>query len=271
MTNLLLREVNVGSILTVVVIVAVLAIVFATLIVIVSKLCAVKEDERISAVAENLAGANCGGCGYAGCADFAKALVEGKAQINSCGACPNENKQKIAEILGIPFTAQAEMVAVVQCAGGNNCKDKFNYVGNSGCEAQITFIGGRKVCPQGCLGDGSCADACQFNGIKITDGYAVTDKNLCSACGACIRTCPKNLITLIPKSAKVYVACSTTCRGKEVMNACSVGCIGCGLCAKNCPNGAITMQNNLPVIDYDKCSGCQVCVQKCPRKCIKEF
>ena len=271
MINSLLRPININTLLIVVGIVAVIAVVFAALIVLVSKLCAVKEDEKANAIAEHLAGANCGGCGYAGCADYAKALSEGKATINDCGATPNEAKEEIAKILGIPFSATEETFAVVKCAGGINAKDKFDYVGNAGCEAEITYMGGRKICPEGCLGGGTCAAACSENGIKIADGVATIDKTLCQSCGACVRKCPKNLIEVIPKKAKVYVACSTKCRGKDVMNACSVGCIGCGLCAKNCPEGAITMVDNLAIIDYAKCTGCKTCVAKCPRKIIKEI
>ena len=66
MNSLLLASINVKSLLIVIAIVAVLAIVFALLSSLVSKLCAVKEDEKVSAVSERLAGANCGGCGFAG-------------------------------------------------------------------------------------------------------------------------------------------------------------------------------------------------------------
>ena len=271
MNYLLLASINITSVLIVVGIVALLAIIFALLISLVSKLCFVKEDERISAVAEHVAGANCGGCGYAGCADYAKALVEGKATLKDCGATSNEEKEEIAKILNLPFSATVETFAIVKCAGGNNCKDRFDYVGNKGCDNQNAILGGRKVCIEGCLGDGSCAEVCIGNGITVENGVAVVDKALCASCGACVKKCPKNLIELIPKTAKVYVACSTKCRGKDVMGACSVGCIGCGLCAKNCPDGAITMVNNLPVIDYEKCSGCLTCVSKCPRKSIREI
>ncbi|MBQ3220133.1 MAG: RnfABCDGE type electron transport complex subunit B [Clostridia bacterium] len=267
----LLQPINSTTLLIVIAIVAVIAVVFAALIVLVSKLCFVKEDERAKAVSEHLAGANCGGCGYAGCADFAKALAEGKADINDCGATANESKEEIAKILDIPFTASAETFAVVKCAGGIHAVDKFKYVGNSGCTAEISFLGGSKVCSEGCLGGGTCAVACVENGIEIVNGVAVIDKSLCKSCGACIKQCPKSIISLIPKKSKVYVACSTSCKGKDVMNACKVGCIGCGLCAKNCPENAITMENNLAVIDYSKCTGCLTCVSKCPRKCIKEL
>ena len=94
---------------------------------------------------------------------------------------------------------------------------------------------------------------------------------MCEACGLCVKTCPKKLIELIPKSSKVYVACSSHCKGKEVIGTCEKGCIACGICVKNCPSGAITMVDNIPVIDYSKCTGCKVCAVKCPRKCILEI
>ncbi len=263
--------INTTMILTVVGIVAVLAIVFAVLIVLVSKLCYVKEDERVVATTEKLSGANCGGCGYAGCADFAKALANGKAEINGCSATSPENKAEIAKILGIEFSGACKTFAVVKCAGGDKCKDKFNYVGNSDCTILNSVMKGNKQCLDGCLGQGSCISKCAHGGIKIENGVAIINSALCESCGLCVKACPKNLIELIPATAKVYVACSTACRGKDVMGACEVGCIGCGLCAKNCPENAITMVNNLPVIDYAKCSGCKTCIAKCPRHSIKEI
>ena len=271
MWNLLLKPIDFTTLAYVLLIVAVLSVVFALLIVLVSKLCFVKEDERVKAVSEKLAGANCGGCGYAGCSDFAKALAEGKAELCACGATANEQKEEIAKILEIPFTATAQTFAVVKCAGGLKAKDKFDYVGNGGCTAEITYMGGRKVCADGCLGGGNCVSACTDNGVCVKEGVAIVDKSLCISCGACAKSCPKHLIEFIPITAKVYVACSNKCRGKDVMSACSVGCIGCGLCAKNCPENAIEMVNNLPVINYEKCSGCKTCAIKCPRKTIKEI
>lgn len=271
MNYLLLDSINWSTVGIVIAIIAAIAIIFALLIVLVSKLCFVKEDEKAAAIAENLAGANCGGCGFAGCQDFAKALAEGKADISMCGPTSNEGKAKIAEILGVPFTASPAVYAVVRCAGGNKSKNKYEYIGNEGCTAQIRFMNGKKCCPEGCLGEGTCTTVCPDNAVKLIDGVAHVDKALCEACGLCVKSCPKNLIEFIPKTASVYVACSTKCRGKETMANCPIGCIGCGLCAKNCPENAITMVNNLPVIDYDKCNGCKTCVSKCPRKCILEL
>ncbi len=246
-----------------------LAAVFGVLLAICGKKFAVEEDERIGQVREKLSGANCGGCGYAGCDAFAKAIVEGKADINACAATSAENKKAIGEIMGVSVSAD-ETKIVVACRGGNNAVDKYEYMGYGDCRSMELLGGGRKLCKWGCLGMGSCTDACPEHAIDVRDGgHAVVDRTKCIACGKCIQACPKKLVKRIPKSAKVYIACSNCVRGgKDVKAFCSVGCLGCGLCAKNCPNGAIEMVNNLPVIDYSKCSGCGLCADKCPAKCI---
>ena len=65
-------------------IIAGLAIVFAVLILIVTKVCHIEEDEKVVQILEHLAGANCGGCGHSGCEGFAKCLACGKASLNDC-------------------------------------------------------------------------------------------------------------------------------------------------------------------------------------------
>lgn len=266
----LLRDINWQSFGIVLAILAVLAIVFTILILLINKFCAVDEDPKISQVSENLSGANCGGCGYAGCSDFAKALVEGRANIKDCAATSNEGKKVISTLLGIEFKETEPMMAVVKCAGSfENAKTKFDYLGNESCEAKNACLGGDKICSKGCLGGGTCVNSCVFGAMQMKEGVAECISSNCTACTTCVKNCPKHIIELIPKRAKVFVACSSECRGKEVMDACKVGCIGCGLCAKNCPSGAIEMVNNLAVINYDKCTGCGVCAEKCPRKTIK--
>lgn len=55
----------------------------------------VEVDERIEQVSSMLPNYNCGGCGYAGCAGLAEALVNG--EINVVGACkPCKAEQKVA-------------------------------------------------------------------------------------------------------------------------------------------------------------------------------
>ena len=220
---------------------------------------AVERDPRIDEVRGHLSGANCGGCGYAGCDAFAEALVKGEANI--------------AKILNLAVDNSKRTVAVVHCNGGNLCKNKYEYQGYGDCVSAEILAGGSKACEYGCMGLGSCSDACRYNAISVSKDNAVAkvDYGVCTSCGACISTCPKHIIGRIPVDAVVYVACSSLCRGKEVMTACEKGCIGCGKCERNCPSQAIKLINNLAVIDYDKCVKCGNCAEVCPRKCILPF
>ncbi len=248
-----------------------IALVFAILILVVTKICKVEEDERVAKILDCLGGSNCGGCGHSGCAAFAQCLADGKGNVSDCHSTTKENAAEIARILGVEVVESEPTVAVVKCNGGVNAVDTCEFSGYKGCTYLTAFQGGNKACPTACLGGGDCKEVCPEGAIKIVDGVSVIDKDLCVSCGACIKTCPKNIIERIPVSAPVYVACSSKCKGKDVMNACKVGCIGCGICAKVCPHGAITMVDNLPVIDYSKCTGCKTCVAKCPKKVIHEF
>jgi Na+-translocating ferredoxin:NAD+ oxidoreductase RNF subunit RnfB len=251
--------------------IAVIAGVLAFLLAYLGKKLAVKKDERIDKVKDCLAGANCGGCGYAGCSAFAEALVNGETTLDKCSATDVESKTEIAKTLGVEVGDTNRTVAVVHCMGGDACGVKYNYQGYYSCESEALLVGGNKACAFGCLGLGTCKSACPYDAISIESGVARVDYKKCRSCGACVVKCPKLLIDRIPATAKVYVACSSHCKGKDVMGACKKGCIGCTKCAKVCPNGAITMQENLPVIDYSKCTGCGLCKDSCPRKCILPF
>ena len=245
------------------------ALVIGILILLVGKFFKVDMDEKIEKIMNNLAGANCGGCGCSGCSGFASKLAAGGASLSDCHVTSPEKKEEIAKLLGIELSDEEPTVAVVHCNGGiENCGQKFEYKGNPTCAANASLLGGNKACSTACLGCGDCKAVCPENAINVSERLAQIDPDRCISCGACITACPKEIIGRIPASAPVYVACSSKCKGKDVMNVCKVGCIACGLCAKSCPHGAITMQDNLPVFDYSKCTGCLTCVAKCPRKII---
>lgn len=246
----------------------VLAMLFAIALAYLGKKLAVSRDERIDRVKDCLSGANCGACGYAGCDGFATALVEGKAELSSCNATSKEKKEEIAEILGLTDTGEATKV-VVCCHGGQDAKDKYDYVGYGDCKSMELLAGGRKQCAWGCLGTGSCVDACQHHAVTVKQkGYSEVSLSKCISCGKCISVCPKKIIKRIPASATYYVACSNHQKGKEVRELCTKGCIACGICVKQCEVGAITIVDNLATIDYTKCINCGKCAAKCPQRCI---
>lgn len=247
-----------------------LSLVLGVLIVLLSRVCEVKTDPRIKEVRDLLAGSNCGACGHPGCDGFAKALVEGSANLADCSQTSKTNIIEISNILGVAVDGNTEpTIAVVACAGGNKCQDKYAYQGYGDCTGQNMLAGGRKACHTGCMGSGTCVDKCPYSAIECKEGYAQIDPALCRSCGLCIKACPKSIIKRVPVSATVYIACSTNERGKDVSSVCSAGCIACGICQKVCPSDAIHLVNNVPIIDYSKCTHCNTCLEKCPRKIIR--
>lgn len=233
----------------------------------------VEVDERIPLIREALPGANCGGCGFAGCDAYAEAVVNNTAKPNKCTPGGTVTIEKISNILGIVTETTEPTTAYVKCQG--NCsvaKEKYIYQGIQDCnQAVINSGGGSKSCEYGCLGLGSCIKVCQFDALEIVDGIVRVIEENCVSCGACVGACPKGLIEITPVKSRVRIQCNSKNKGKEVMDTCSVGCITCGLCVKNCPENAITMTNNLPIIDYTKCTNCGTCVIKCPKKTIEDL
>lgn len=248
-----------------------LGAVFGVLLGYASKKFEVEVDPMVPLVREALPGANCGGCGFAGCDAYAEAVVSGEAAANLCSVGGASVVEKLGEILGVNVDALDKKVAFVKCNGDcSSSKEKYEYAENMDClEASKLPGGGSKACGYGCLGLGSCIKVCEFDAIYIVNGIAKIDENKCTACGACEKICPKNLIEIIPEAKKVRVNCNSQEKGKDVKESCSVGCIGCRICEKNCSFDAIHIANNLAKVDYDKCTLCGSCVAKCPTKAIK--
>ncbi len=258
-----------SQILTPILIIGGMGLLFGALLGIASRIFAVKTDERIPKILEVLPGANCGGCGFAGCNAYANALVKDGAQTNLCPVGGSEVATKVAEILGVEAKEPEKMAARVLCNGNlERAVQKYIYDGPADCHSAARLGGGRKLCPNGCLGLGSCVEVCPFHAISVETGVAVVDPEKCVACGLCAAECPKQVIKILPVKSKYTVICSSLEKGKDARKACQVGCIGCGLCAKNCPKEAITVKNNLAVIDPEKCVNCGICVSKCPQHAI---
>lgn len=232
----------------------------------------VGDDPRIGQVGALLPGANCGGCGYAGCSALAAAAVHGKAHISRCAALTEDSSAKIAAILGTETEKNEKMRAVVLCVGANSCSmKKYNYLGVADCAAAAKLHGGPQLCPSGCIGLGNCARSCRFDAISICDGVAVIDTEKCTGCGSCVSACPKGLIKLVSSDSDYCITCSTPDRGTVVREYCQSGCISCGICARSCPEGAITRDGFRPIMDHKKCANCGLCAEKCPRGIIRRI
>lgn len=255
---------------------SVLGILSAVILYFVAQKFKVEEDPRIDVVEKMLPGANCGGCGFAGCRGMADALV--KRDDISALFCPVGGAavmKQAADYLGKAAPEKEPQVATVRCGGTCAKRPRTNrFDGARSCAVASSLYVGETGCAFGCLGFGDCADACQFDAIRINPetGLAEVDAEKCTACGACVKACPKGIIELRkkwPKGRAVYVSCVSKDKGAAVMKACKAGCIGCGKCTKACAFGAITVENNVAYIDPHKCKLCRKCVNECPTGAIR--
>jgi Na+-translocating ferredoxin:NAD+ oxidoreductase RNF subunit RnfB len=230
-----------------------------------SRLMYVPAHEMAEDINEALPGVNCGGCGYAGCHDYALAIARGGGAINLCIPGGEEVSRRISELMGVEFEDVAEMVAAVICHGSyDNTHNKYIYSGIKTCAATNMYHQGRSVCPWGCIGYGDCVAICPYNAISIKNGVAQTDFSRCVGCGACAARCPKSLIKLIPRTSKALVACGNHDKGAVTRRLCKQGCLACGKCVRVCPNGAISIVDSCAAVDFGLCVSCGKCVPECP-------
>ncbi|HBX51554.1 MAG TPA: ferredoxin [Bacteroidales bacterium] len=260
-----------------IIVLAGIAAIFAVIIYFVGEKFKVLEDPRIDEIQDVLPGANCGGCGKAGCRAFAEALV--KANSFEGLFCPvggNDLNKAIGPILGIVAVEKDPEIAVVRCAGTKvKAPAKVEFDGPNTCLFAHMLYQGESGCSFGCFGLGDCVVSCQFDAIQIdeTTGLPVVNEKCC-ACGACVKACPRSIIELRkkgPKDRRIFVSCVNKEKGGPAKKNCEVACIGCSKCVKVCKFDAITITNNLAYIDFNKCKLCRKCTTECPTGAIWEL
>ncbi|MBK9118492.1 MAG: RnfABCDGE type electron transport complex subunit B [Phycisphaerales bacterium] len=254
-----------------------LTLVFATLLGIAKDKLRVDEDPRIAEVNEALPAANCGGCGFAGCADFAKAVVEQRVACSGCPVGGSETATRIAEILGVEVIETAPYRVVIKC--GARTEDKLGGVQYDGVRScvEANVVGTTQACVYGCLGYGDCCTACDFDALHMQAGRPVVDYDKCTGCGACVTACPRDLIERIPfkQERMLVVACNNHEPAKAVKAVCKVGCIGCKMCER-LAKGIFVVTDNVAHIDYETYTGAetpeiQKVLDKCPAEVLVYF
>jgi Na+-translocating ferredoxin:NAD+ oxidoreductase RNF subunit RnfB len=172
--------------------------------------------------------------------------------------------------MGVELALAERQVAALHCHG-TNVRDGYRYSGVRDCRAAALVHGGPKECAYGCIGFGTCVEACKFNAIVMgPEALPLVIARNCVACGACVKACPKGLFELAPESKGVVIRCSSHDKGGTVRKICETGCIACQKCVKTCPVEAISIDGFLAVIDYEKCRDCGDCVAVCPMHTIAQ-
>lgn len=258
-----------------------LGLLFGLILAAASKVFYVETDPRLDQLKDCLPGANCGGCGYAGCGGYAEAVLKGEAPIGKCASGGNECALAMSEIMGVKPVEVTRKVALVRCSGARSYDEQGNHVAGSKMKAEYEGIhdciaaskvggNGPVSCKFGCLGFGTCVAACKYDAIHVVNGVAKVDEDKCVGCLSCAAVCPRQLIVPVEPDRNVVIACASLAKGAATTRGCTVGCIGCGKCKKVCPKGAITVEKNLARIDYSLCDNCGLCATVCPKGLIKD-
>ena len=213
----------------------------AVILAVASRLLRVEENPKVELVTEALPGANCGGCGFAGCEAYAVAVVTNQdIPANLCSVGGADVAAKVGELSGKAVIAGEPMVSFRRCSRvEGNVRARFEYVGTQTCASAAMLEGGPYMCAWACLGLGDCMRTCPFDAMYIVNGMVEIIPSKCVSCGQCVKACPRGITQLIPRRARMMIHCSTREKMKSVSDVCEVGCINCLKCLKACPADAI--------------------------------
>jgi electron transport complex protein RnfB len=232
----------------------------------------VATNPTVDMVRSVLPAANCGACGFAGCQNYAEAVVERPDVAPSlCAPGRRPVAELVASLTHKEVGSVADRVVVLRCHGKTAyARDEAEYAGIATCAAAALVFAGPKACKNGCLGLGDCVRVCPFDALHLGhEGIVEVDAEKCTGCGLCLPACPKDLFTLYPRGHRIELACVARDKQSVVRATCLVGCTLCRKCVAKCPAGAITWDGRTILIDHEKClaygpSCGEVCVDVCP-------
>ena len=242
---------------------------FAIVLLIASIKLKVVVDPKIESVHEALPNIDCGACGFAGCASYAKAVVADPELLGKCAPGGADTSAAIAEVLNLQVSAGgAPARPIIHCRA--HTEDRTYYASYSGIESctSANALPDVQACKFGCMGYGDCVNACKFDALHVVDGISTVNYEKCTGCTACAKACPRYLIEMVPFGHEnmMTVACSSQENGKNTRGMCKVGCIGCKMCTKQ--DEAFFMSDaTLARLDYEKYAPgetAETAMKKCP-------
>ena len=245
---------------------------FALVLLIASVKLKVEVDPKVEQIHEALPNLDCGACGFAGCGQYAKAVLANPELLGRCAPGGPETSAKIADVLSLQVSDSGpQQKPIVRCHARTD--DKTLYAKYQGIQTCISAnaLANVQACGFGCLGFGDCTRACKFDALHIVDGMTIVDYEKCTGCTACSKACPRGLIEMVPffYENMMIVACNSKETGKSTRSICKVGCIGCGICVKQ--TDVFSVEDNLARIDftrYEPNEQAETAMEKCPTKVI---
>ena len=245
---------------------------FALVLLIASEKLKVKIDPKVEQIHLALPCIDCGACGFAGCASYAKAVSKDPKLIGKCAPGGSETSERIGEILNLQISDHGPAQRpIIHCNAYTEDKTYLaKYLGIPTC-ISASALPDVQACKFGCLGFGDCVSACKFDALHVIDGLATVNYKNCTGCTACATACPRNLIEMVPFTHEkmLTVACRSKENGKTTRATCKVGCIACKLCQKQ--SDIFTIEENLAHLDYSKYEPTEetkTATEKCPTKVI---
>jgi len=139
---------------------------------------------------------------YAGIKDCrAAAAIEGNTKLCPFGCVGFGSCARVCHYDAISMTDGVAVVDESRCLGCGACAEAcpIELVEMVPRESRVyvacrSLDAGRQVkqlCSVGCIGCKKCVKACELDAITCPETLATVNQSLCSACGACIASCPK--------------------------------------------------------------------------------
>ncbi len=131
------------------------------------------DDELVDRVDELLPQTQCAQCGYPGCRPYAKAIIDGNADINLCPPGGEDTVRRLARLLGreaLPLAQSMQPAVAV-------------------------------IDESACIGCYHCRDACPVDAIVGAPQFMHTViASECTGCELCVAPCPVDCISMRPRT-----------------------------------------------------------------------